>query len=266
MRRSHADTPRCQFEILHSQLCEVDQRLQVLYEITIDECVSAPASLICPYTCHACLMRRLSLFIQVIAAVIAGCSIPISAASAAIQIAPPCGAASVRVTEYNTSVGAGSVNDLYWIRNVTNQSCSIRGYVRVAFVGVYGLATGKLKNVHTLSVRVGNSRSGGSNGNDAGGVKSGPIPVVGLAPRGVASFWIYGTDESSHLMNGQLTRCITSYRMLVWLPGSERSNVVAPLPANGFYWCGGIVVHPVVAGRSGSQPARSLSYFFGAPG
>jgi hypothetical protein len=197
--------------------------------------------------------------------VAAGCLVPFKSAMAGGSTAATCESASVRVTDYNSWVGAGNVNDLYWIRNVSRQACSIHGYVRVSFVGIYGFATRNLKNPHALSVRVEDSRNGGANGNDSGGVKSGPIPTVTLAPRGVASFWIYGTDESVHLANGRQTRCITSFRMLASLPGSDHPNVVAAMPENGFYWCGGIDMHPVVNGESGTNPPKPLSHYFGTP-
>lgn len=207
--------------------------------------------------------RSRSVSLIVLAA--AGCLIPFKSAVAGGSIAPKCGSSAIRVTEYNTWVGAGNVNDLYWIRNVSSQVCSIHGYLRVSFIGVYGLTFGSLKNPRALSVRVEDSRDGGANGNDSGGVQSGPIPTVTLAPRGVASFWIYGNDEAVHLANGQQTRCITSYRMLASLPGSHVPDVVVPMPENGFYWCGGIDVHPVVDGKSGTNPPKPMSSYFGTP-
>jgi hypothetical protein len=204
-------------------------------------------------------LRRVPLLVLVLAT----CLVPFNSAIAGGSITPKCVSSSVRVTEYNSWVGAGNVNDLYWIRNVSGQSCSIRGYVRVSFVGVYGFATRNLKDPHALAGRVGDSRNGGANGNDSGGVKSGSIPTVTLAPRGIASFWIYGTDESVHLSNGEQTRCITSYRMMASLPGSDHPDVVTAMPDNGFYWCGGIDIHPVVKGESGTDPPMPLSSYFG---
>lgn len=211
-------------------------------------------------------MRRRLLLTQALVLVAAGLLIPFDSVLAGGSTAAACESSSVHVTEYNTWVGAGSVNDLYWIRNVSRQECSIRGYVRLSFVGVYGYATRSLKIVHALSVKVADSRNGGANGSDSGGVQSGPIPTVTLAPQGVASFWIYGTDEAYHLLNGQLTRCITSFRMLLWLPGGALPDVVAPQPGNGFFWCGGVALHPVVVGESGTKPPKPLSYFFGKAG
>ena len=211
-------------------------------------------------------MRHRWWLVQIVVLVAAACVVPLNSVVAGASSAPTCQSSSVHVTAYNVSVAAGNVNDLYWIRNVSHQACSLRGFVRVSFVGVYGLTTGKLKNPHALTVVVKDSRNGGANGNDPGGVKSGPIPTVTLAPQEVASFWIYGTDESYHLVSGQLTRCITSYRMLVWLPGNDHSDIVGPIPGNGFYWCGYIGLHPVLAGESGTKPPVPLSHYFGTTG
>lgn len=210
-------------------------------------------------------MSRLRL-VPLVTLLVACCLVPLKSAMADGSVAPDCDSSSVHVTDYNTWVGAGNVNDLYWIRNVSEQACSIHGYLRVSFVGVYGLASRNLKNPHALSVEVVDSRNGGANGNDSGGVKSGPIPTVTLVPRGVASFWIYGTDEAATRSNGQQTRCITSYRMHLWLPGNDHSDVVVPMPDNGFYWCGAIVMHPVVEGESGTRPPKPLSDYFGTSG
>jgi len=40
--------------------------------------------------------------------------------------------------EYNISIGAASVNDYFWIENVSAQARALRGYVRTAYVGNYG--------------------------------------------------------------------------------------------------------------------------------
>jgi hypothetical protein len=197
--------------------------------------------------------------------VAAGGLVPFQSAVAGGSVTPTCLKSSVNVTDDNSWVGAGNVNDLFWIRNVSPQACSIRGYVRVSFFGVYGFATRYLKSPHALSVPVKDSRNGGANGNDSGGVKSGPIPTVTLAPGGVASFWMYGTDEAVHLANGHETSCITSFRMLAWLPGNVHPDVVTAMPSNGFYWCGGVNVHPVVDGESGTSPPKPLSSYFGTP-
>lgn len=97
-----------------------------------------------------------------------------------------------------------------------------------------------------------------------GGLKAGlAMPTVTLMPKGLASFWILGTDGSYRLKDGQQSRCNVSYRMLVRLPGGISSIDVSPLRAGVFFWCGGILIHPMTSGASGSDPARPLSYFSG---
>jgi hypothetical protein len=183
--------------------------------------------------------------------------------SAASLTAPSCTPTTIRITDYNTVVGTGSVNDLFWVHNVSSQACALRGYMRVSYVGTYGLTT-KGKKRQLLAVQ--QTDSFGANGNDLGGIKRGvAMPTVTLKPKGDASFWIYGTDESHQLPNGQQSRCTISYKMMAWLPGATSSIQVSPLRANGFFWCGGIYVHPIVPGVSGSLPPRSLKYFFGTP-
>jgi hypothetical protein len=193
---------------------------------------------------------------------LAGLSTYATSGAASNDAVARCGTGAVRITDYNTLVGAGSVNDLFWVRNVSHQSCTLRGYVRVAYIGTYGIKLTK-KPPHLLVIPEGHSY--GRDGNDVGGLKKGlPIPTVTLKPGGgVASFWIAGTDEPH---NSPPTRCVISYKMLAWLPGASTSIVVRPLRANGFFWCGGFAVHPVLPGKSGSDPPMPLSYYFGIPG
>jgi hypothetical protein len=211
---------------------------------------------------HDALVRRASPVVAALTCLLGASLAGTSAASASSTAVSTCAAASVKVTDYNTVVGAGNVNDLFWIKNVSGQECSLRGYPRVTFFGVYGDKF-SAKNARTLVV--GEERTLGRDGNDLGGVKLGvAIPKVVLPPHGGrASFWIYGTDEPH---NNPPTRCITSYEMSAWLPGDSAPIVVAPMRGNGFFWCGAISVHPIVPGDSGSLPPMPLSYFFGAPG
>lgn len=183
--------------------------------------------------------------------------------SAATRPVLSCTSVFIRITDYNTVVGAGNVNDLFRVHNVSNQTCKVSGYVRVSYVGSYGLTT-KGKKPKLLAVAQGDTL--GANGNDLGGIKRGvAIPTVTLKPKGLASFWIYGTDDPHGVTNGQSTRCITSYKMLVRLPGATPSINVSPMKSNGFFWCGGISMHPMVPGESDSIPARPLTYYFGTP-
>lgn len=206
-------------------------------------------------------MRRATAFVTIFAFFVVGSTSAMSGSSAGAAALPACAASSVRITDYNTLVGAGNVDDLFWIRNVSSRDCSLRGYVRVAYVGVYGIGT-PYKDPHRLNVS--ERHSYGRDGNDIGGLMRGsPISTVSLKANGLASFWLYGTDEP---VGKPPVRCIDSRKMLVWLPGSPTSISVEPLRANGFYWCGGFAVHPILPGESGSDPPKPLSYYFGVSG
>jgi hypothetical protein len=192
--------------------------------------------------------------------VVALCLVSNGASRATATSVTSCTPASVRITDYNTVVGAGHVNDLFWIKNVSHQACTLRGYVRAAFVGVYGIGTA-YKNPHGLIVR--EVHLYGRGGNALGGIDNGrPIPRVTIQPGGgVASFWLDGIDIQVGNPPG---RCIISHRMLAWLPGAATSIAVQPLRANGYFWCGGFAALPILPGVSGTEPSRPLSYFFGA--
>jgi len=174
-------------------------------------------------------------------------------ASGVLTNIPRCKTASLRVWEYNTLVGAGHVNDLFWIRNVSNDSCSISGYPSIGYQSMSGRA---------LSVKVGDER--GNNGNLVGGVRSGlALPDVILQANGaVGSFWVDGLDIPA---GNPEPSCINTRRMTFTAPHSSGSTPASPIKNDGFFWCGEVSVFPVVAGRSGSLPARALSYFFGVP-
>lgn len=205
-------------------------------------------------------MRRLShLLVVVVVVIVAWCSVSKDVSRAAAASVPSCTSASVRITDYNTVVGTGHVNDLFWIKNVSHQACTLRGYVRAAFIGVYGVGT-PYKNPHRLKVR--ETHLYGRAGNALGGINDGrPIPTVTVQPEGgVASIWLDGTDIQVGNPPG---RCINSRKMLAWLPGSSTPLVVLPLRANGFFWCGAFSALPILPGESGSEPSRPLSYFFG---
>ena len=77
-------------------------------------------------------------------------------------------------------------------------------------------------------------------------------PSVRLAPGGTASFWVVGTDV--------VTPCTNANQIVVSLR-SLSGWAEVPVPAWWSTWpyCGtSIVIYPVVAGLSGSDPARSL--------
>ncbi len=207
-------------------------------------------------------MRRASTIVIVVAFCGVGFSSAVHGSLVASAAVRECAARYVRITDYNTLVGAGNVNDLFWIKNVSSQACSLRGYVRAEYIGVYGIGT-PYRNPHRLSVP--ELRSYGRDGNDIGGLEKGlPIPSVTLAADGgLASFWLAGTDEPH---DSPPSRCIDAHKMLVWLPGSSTAIAVPPLRANGFYWCGAFAAHPILPGASGSDPPKPLAYYFGTPG
>lgn len=173
-----------------------------------------------------------------------------------------CTSSQVQISEYNTLVGAGNVNVLFWITNTSQKRCTLHGYVRVAFSGKYGFAPTPIITPQPLDVRSFDRVGRAKVSNDVGGVKSGPIPTVTLLPGHVASFWIYGTDEQVG-PSGPGERCITSFDMQTWLPVFSPSLDVKPLANNGFYWCRGVTIHPIVPGESGVKPPQPLANFFG---
>lgn len=170
----------------------------------------------------------------------------------------PCSATAVAITEYNINVATGKVQELFWIRNVSAQSCSLRGFVRVTYIGNYSPRPTAMKS-HDLVV--GESDSYRPWGGERGGLQHGlAVPTVVLAPRvGTASFWISGTDGTFHQPNGRMSRCTMSYEMRVRLPGASAAVTVVPMHAANFDWCGPVGLTPMLAGRSGSDPALPLS-------
>jgi hypothetical protein len=185
-------------------------------------------------------------------------------ASATIA-APRCSPSSVHMIEHNVNVATGHVDQLFWIKNLSDERCTLRGYVWVVFVGTYGINYSVNKE-HVLIVK--EEYAYGREIPELGGLKKGlALPTVTLPARwGMASFWIHGTDEQYQQANGRPSRCVTSYKMLAWLPGASSPLTVVPQRAGVFFWCGGVQVNPVLAGRSGSDPPKPLSYYFGTSG
>lgn len=207
-------------------------------------------------------MRRIPIAWVLLIGPLAQWSAGTSPAFASSTAPPTCGPKSVRIITYKANVATGSVDELYWIENVGSQRCSLRGFVRDAYVGNYSGRT-DVKKTHSLVVQEADSR--GVEDAELGGIKSGlPLPTVTLSPRGgMVSFWIAGTDEQFRQGNGRPSRCIVSYKMLAWLPGTSTPVTVAPQRAGVFFWCGAIRVNPILAGRSGPDPLKPLSFYFG---
>lgn len=206
-------------------------------------------------------MRR-TISLIALATVVIATMTPVSVSvSATISGPKSCSAISLRITEYGIDVGMSTARDLYWIRNDSDETCTLRGFVRVSYFGV--VLPNSPTKVPTL-LAVSQSTTRGFDTDGIGGLKKGvAVPTVTLAPRGVASFWIFGTDGSYRLDNGQQSRCIMSHRMLVRLPATTIPIVVIPLRAAAFFWCGGVDVTPVTSGDTGTDPYRPLSYFSG---
>ncbi len=159
---------------------------------------------------------------------------------------PPCSQPELQVTFSGIRAGTGNFNMFFLVRNVSSKNCSLRGFPQPSFRGA--------KNVE-LQVPYVNSAD--SDGNDLGGLRPGTaIPTfVVEAGHGVASFSIYGRDEPH---TSSLKGCEEWRRMLVELPGAKSAVTVYRLAQNAvsYLWCGSIVVHPVVPGRSGTDPVN----------
>jgi hypothetical protein len=166
--------------------------------------------------------------------------------SASATALASCSASAVHVAFSGFLGGAGSENDLFWVTNVADRSCALRGYPDVTFLGPHAVQ---------LSVKVTNAAN--RDYNDLGGLKRGEaLPTVALAAHGgVASFMIYGTDEQH---GSPPTTCIETRKMLVTLPNMRQQDTVLARVGSAFYWCGGITVHPLVPGRTGADPPIPL--------
>lgn len=146
--------------------------------------------------------------------------------------------------EYNTSrVATGNLNLYFLIKNVGPDTCSLRGFPRVSYV-----------EPHDTQPSVPQTNSADSDGNDSGGLRPGlSIPTARLAgSHGVVSFSIYGRDET----NGNAAKeCIKTRTMLTELPDVKGVFTLLLTPDEGnFAWCGGITMHPIVPGTSGTDP------------
>jgi hypothetical protein len=182
-----------------------------------------------------------------------GGSFGLTSTSGATRTISWCSATSIRVIEYNSLVGAGHVNSLFWIRNVGDRACSISGYPTVEYDGLTG-----------QPLSVGTSDSPGNDGNFVGGLKRGRVlPISTLKPRGgQASFWVDGLDIQA---GSPPPACIDTTEMLVTLPHDSVPTIVRTPRGDGYFWCGAVLVLPVLPGISGSDPSRPLSYYFGVP-
>jgi hypothetical protein len=144
-------------------------------------------------------------------------------------------------------VGTGNVNLIFLIKNVGLDTCTLRGFPRVSYVGP-----------HDTRLSVPQTNSADNDGNDLGGLRPGvTVPTARLAgSHGVVSFSIYGRDET----NGNAEKeCINTRKMLTELPGVKGVITLLLTPVQGnFVWCGGITMHPIVPGTTGADPPNSF--------
>jgi hypothetical protein len=203
-------------------------------------------------------MHRVGKIIALGAIVVATMPAFAPSATGETTLLKPCAANAVVITEYNINVATSKFQELFWIRNDRAQSCSLRGFVRVTFIGNYSPRPIVMK-AHPLVV--GASDSYTPWGGERGGLTHGlAVPTVVLVPRvGMASFWITGVDGSFHQPNGRMSRCAESYKMRVHLPGESSAVTVVPMRAAIFNTCGPVELTPILAGRSGADPALPLS-------
>lgn len=151
--------------------------------------------------------------------------------------------------EYTTEqVGTGNVNLFFLIRNESSESCSLRGFPRSTFLGPNGAR---------LSISQANAAD--SDGNDLGGLRPGlAVPTVVLAAKnGVASFSIYGRD----IPHGNSVKgCVRNRTMLTQLPGVAGTYRIALTPHSEEFdtWCGAVTIHPIVPGRTGTDPPNKF--------
>jgi hypothetical protein len=169
-------------------------------------------------------------------------------ASKASSISVPlCTASNIRISDRGTDVGGGSWIQLFQLKNVGNNACSISGYPGVSTETARGvdrtLAVTLIR--YEAARKIGDSRRG-------------PLTPSNLAAHGgVASFWITGSDTP--LRN--LHDCQFATKVSVTLPRGPGTLAyeVGRIP---FSYCENEVgVTPVLPGRSGSLPLEQLKYF-----
>ena len=154
---------------------------------------------------------------------------PATSSMATTGSATPCGDGALSVTSSPGSAGLGHYGLDLLFTNRGRTTCTVAGYP-----GADGVEGGR-------QVPAERSLQG-----YLGGVATGSPPVVTLAPGAVASALLEGTQACS----GPGSAAFSA--LLVTPPGTHVTTRLAFRGAD----CGGLAVHPEVAGRSGSDPAR----------
>ncbi len=173
------------------------------------------------------------------------------ARGSALAVAP-CTASAVKVSLEGANGGMGTFTQLFWVRNVSNYACSMTGFPTVSFIST----TGK-----TIPQVVTHTRS---QGGVLGLSRTGSLPRVNLAAHGgVASFWIADHDVP---MGARPAACVTIARVGVAWPSATSASLVTLGRFHQIMSCGHVTVFPVLSGRYGAQPHKSLEFYFGTPG
>jgi hypothetical protein len=167
--------------------------------------------------------------------------------------APRCTAPAMLVSYEGTLAGAGSWNELFTMRNASDNACSLAGFPSVRFLTSAGKA---------LSWPIAYAKGGCTkDGCGIGGLRyHGAFPRAILAAHtGVASFFIEGTDTPTWGPDEpHPTVCTIVPKFQVALPHSSVWHNVNIWSGHRLYPCGGVAVLPLVPGSSGTYPSVPL--------
>jgi hypothetical protein len=161
----------------------------------------------------------------------------------------PCASAAVRVTLEGADGSMGTFSQLFWVRNLASNACSISGYPTVGFLNASGAPVSQV--VTHLRGQAGIFGFGGT----------GAPPMVTLAPRGgVASFWVVDHDVPT---GTPPAACASVPRVRVTWAHAAGGQDVTLGRFHQITSCGHVGVYPVLPGRWGAQPHKSLTFYFG---
>ena len=174
------------------------------------------------------------------------------ASTARVATVASCGPTSMRIVEHGQLAGAGHQNILFWIKNVSSNDCSVQGWPSVELASPSGAPLG----IQTLLMS-------GRGVNFVGGMDSGNQPPKVLMAHGgsVASFWVDGLDIPTGSVGSSSRNCVDTNKMYVSFSHGGAVIPFSATPSYAYYWCGQVIVMPILAGDSGSLPHRALSQF-----
>jgi hypothetical protein len=186
-------------------------------------------------------MERLGRLVLMSTLVLSGASVLRTDAYATSNRSRLCAPSDLQISFHGFLDGMGNVNNLFWVRNTSTESCRLTGFPTAAFLGPHGT---RLSVVQDDVVD--------RDFNDIGGLKKGTeMPAVTLkSDGGLASFMIYGTDMP---FGNPPSKCISTRTMSVTLPRVKGAYRVF-IRLGGFHFCGQITMHPLVPGGTGADP------------